>query len=155
MSHSYTSIIQNLQTLQFSSVVSGSLQTHELKHTRPSCPSPAPGVHPKSGVHCVGDDIQPTHPLSSPSSPAFNLSQHQGLFQWVNSLHQVAKVLELQLQHQSFQLIFRTDFLGLPEETSFSFPCGSPDTESTCIARDLCLIPGLGRSPGEEKGYPL
>ena len=50
-------------------------------------------------VHWVGDAIQPFHPLSSPSPPAFNLSQHQGLFQWVNSLHQVAKVLELQFQH--------------------------------------------------------
>ena len=53
-------------------------------------------------VHRVGDAIQPSHPLSSPS-PAFNLSQHQGLFKWVSSLHQVAKVLEFQLQHQSFQ----------------------------------------------------
>ena len=62
-------------------------------------------------VHWVNDTIQPFHPLSSPSPPAFNLSQHQGLFQWVNSSHQVAKVLELPLQHQSFQWIFRTDFL--------------------------------------------
>ena len=54
-------------------------------------------------VHRVSDAIQPSHPLSSPSPPAFNLSQHQGLFQRVSSLHQVAKVLELQLQHQSFQ----------------------------------------------------
>ena len=54
--------------------------------------------------------VMPSHPLSSPS-PAFNLSQLQGLFQWVSSSHQVAKVLELQLQHQSFQWIFRTDFL--------------------------------------------
>ena len=61
-------------------------------------------------VHQVGDDIQPSHPLSSPSPPAVNLSQHQGLFQWVSSSHQVAKVLEFQLQHQSFQWIFRTDF---------------------------------------------
>ena len=53
-------------------------------------------------VHSVDDTIQPSHPLSSPSPPAFNLSQHQGLFQWVISLHQVARVLELQLQHQSF-----------------------------------------------------
>ena len=59
----------------------------------------------------VGDAIQPSHPPSSPSPPAFNLSQHQGLFQWVSSSHQVAKVLEFQLQHQSFQRIFRTDFL--------------------------------------------
>ena len=54
-------------------------------------------------VHRVGDAIQPSHPLLSPSPPAFNLSQHQGLFKWVSSLHQVAKVLEFQLQYQSFQ----------------------------------------------------
>jgi len=57
------------------------------------------------------DVIEPSHPLSSPSPPTFNLSQHQGLFQWVSSSHQVDKVLEFQLQHQSFQWIFRTDFL--------------------------------------------
>ena len=57
-------------------------------------------------VHWVGDAIQPSHPLSSPSLPAFSLSQHQGLFQWVSSSHQVAKVLEFQLQHQSFQWVF-------------------------------------------------
>ena len=60
-------------------------------------------------VHRVGDATQPSCPLSSPSPPAFNPSQHQGFFQWVSSLHQVAKVPELQLQHQSFQWIFRTD----------------------------------------------
>ena len=54
-------------------------------------------------VYQVGDAIQPSHSLSSPSPPIFNLSQHQGLFKWVSSLHQVAKVFELQLQHQSFQ----------------------------------------------------
>ena len=57
----------------------------------------------------VGDDIQPSHPLSSPCPPALNLSQHQGLFKWVSSSHQVAKVLEFQLQHQSFQWTPRTD----------------------------------------------
>ena len=62
-------------------------------------------------VHWVGDAIQTSRPLSSPSPAAFNLSQHQALFQWVSSSHQVAKVLEFQLQHQSFQWIFRTDFL--------------------------------------------
>ena len=62
-------------------------------------------------VHWVGDAIQPSHPLSSPSPPAPNPSQHRGLFQWVNSSHQVAKVLEFQLQHQSFQWLFSTDFL--------------------------------------------
>ena len=62
-------------------------------------------------VHWVSDAVQPSHPLSIPSPPAFNVSQHQSLFQWVSSSHQVAKVLEFQLQHQSFQRIFRTDFL--------------------------------------------
>ena len=71
-------------------------------------------------VHWVSDVIQPSHPLLSPSPPALNLSQHQGLFQWVSSLFQVAKVLEFQLakvlefqlQHQSFQWISRTNFLS-------------------------------------------
>ena len=62
-------------------------------------------------VHRVGDAIQPSHPLSSPSPPAPNPSQHQRLFQWVNSSHEVAKVLEFQLQHQSFQWTPRTDLL--------------------------------------------
>ena len=69
-------------------------------------------------VRRVGDAIQPSHPLSSLSPSAFNLSQHQGLFQWVHSLHQVAKVLEFQLQHQSFHeysglISFRIDWLDL------------------------------------------
>ena len=62
-------------------------------------------------VHRVGDAIQPSHPLSSPSPPAPNPSHHQGLFQWVNSSHEVAKVLEFRLQHQSFQWTPRTDLL--------------------------------------------
>ena len=62
-------------------------------------------------VHWVGDAIQPSHPLSSPSPPALNLSQHQGLYTWVSSLHQVAKVLEFQFQHQSFQWTPGTDLL--------------------------------------------
>ena len=61
-------------------------------------------------VHWISDAIQPS--LSSPSPPAFYLSQNQGFFLWVSSLYQVAKVLELQLQHQSFQWIFRVDFLS-------------------------------------------
>ena len=62
-------------------------------------------------VHWVGDTIQPSHSLPCPSPPFFNLSQHQGLFKWVSSSHQVAKVLEFQVQHQPFLWIFRTDFL--------------------------------------------
>ena len=69
-------------------------------------------------VHWASDAIQPTHPLSSPFPPAFSLSLHQGLFQWVGSLHQVAKVLEVQLQHQSFHeyswlISFRIDWFAL------------------------------------------
>ena len=69
-------------------------------------------------AHPVSDAIQSSHPLSSPSPPAPNPSQHQGLFQWVNSSHEVAKVLEFQLQHQSFQwtpwlISFRMDWLDL------------------------------------------
>ena len=64
----------------------------------------------QTSVHWVGDAIQPSHPLPPPPH-ALNLSQHQGLFQWVSSSHQVAEVLELQLQYQSFQWIFRVDFL--------------------------------------------
>ena len=75
-----------------------------------------PGHHQLPGLaqthgHQVSDAIQPSHPLASPSPPTFTLSQHQSLFQWVSSSHQVAKVLEFQLQHQSFQWIFRNDFL--------------------------------------------
>ena len=62
-------------------------------------------------AHWVGDAIQPSHPLSSPSPPAPDPSQHQGLFQWVNSSHEVAKVLEFQFQHQSSQWTPRTDLL--------------------------------------------
>ena len=80
---------QNGGIIQFShSVMSDSLQRHEAQHSRPPCPSPTPGVHPNY-VHWVSDAIQPSHPLSSPSPPALNLSQHQGLFKWVSSSHQV------------------------------------------------------------------
>ena len=98
-------------SVQFSrSVVSDSLRPHGLQYARLPLLSPTPRVYANS-CPLTGDAIQPSHPLSSPSPPAFNLSQHQGIFQWVSSSHQVAKVLELQLQYQSFQWIFRTDFL--------------------------------------------
>ena len=82
-----------------------------------NCSSPGLPVHhqlpepTQTHVHWVGDAIQPSHPLWSPSPPALNLSQHQGLFKWVSSSHEVAKVLEFQLQHQSFQWTSRTDLL--------------------------------------------
>ena len=84
-----------------------------------NCSTPGLPVHhqlpefTQTHVHWVGDAIQPSHPLSPPSPPAFNLSQHQGLFKWVNSLHQVAKVLEFQLQHQSFQWLWLTGLISL------------------------------------------
>ena len=79
-------------------------------------------------AHWVGDAIQQSYPLSSPSPPAFNLSQHQGLFKLVSSSHQVAKVLEFQLQHQSFQRTPGTDLLyrGL-----VGSPCSSRDSQES------------------------
>ena len=79
-------------------------------------------------VHWVSDAIQSSHPLSSPSLPASNPSQHQGLFWWVNSSHEVAKVLEFQLQYQSFQWTPRTDLLynGL-----VGSPCSPRDSQES------------------------
>ena len=92
----------NICSVQFRrSVVSDSLQPHESQLTRPPCPSPTPGDYSNScplSRWCP----QPSHPLSSPSPPAPNPSQHQGLFQRVNSSYEVAKVLGFQLQHESF-----------------------------------------------------
>ena len=105
---------------QFSSVVQSISSVTQVCPTLCNpmdCSTPGLPVHhhlpelAQTHVHWVSDAIQPSHPLSSPSPPAPNPSQHQGLFQWVSSLYQVAKGLELQLQHQSFQWIFRTDFL--------------------------------------------
>ena len=92
------------------SVTSNSLQLHGLQHAS------FPVYHQllelaQTHVHWVSDSTQPSHCLSSPSPPTFNLRQHQGLFQWVSSSHQEAKLLELQLQCQSFQWIFSTNFL--------------------------------------------
>ena len=103
----------NIKTssVQFShSVMSDSVWPHGLQHAGVSCPSPTPEVYLNS-FHWVRYTMQPSHPLSSPSPSAFNLSQNQGLVQWVSSSHQVAKVLEFHCQHQSFQWILRTDFL--------------------------------------------
>ena len=81
------------------------------------CSTPGLHVHhhlpefTQTHVHRVVDTIQPSHALSTPSPPALNLSQHQGPFKWVSSSHQVTKILEFQLQHQSFQWTPRTDLL--------------------------------------------
>ena len=99
------------ETVQFSSVAQPcSTLCNSMNHSTPGLP-----VHhqlpefTQAHIHRVGDAIQSSHPLSFPSPPAPNPSQHQGLFQWVNSSHEVAKVLEFQLQHQSFQWTPRTD----------------------------------------------
>ena len=100
------------RSVQLSSVQSCPTLCNPMDRSTPGFP-----VHhqlPKSTqthVHWVGDAIQPSHPLSSPSPPALDLSQHQGLFKWVSSLHQVAKVLVFQLQHQSFQWTLRTGLI--------------------------------------------
>ena len=103
-----------MHSLMFSSVAQSCLNhCNPMNRSIPGLP-----VHhqllefTQTHVRRVGDAIQPSHPLSSPSPPAFNLSQDQGLFQWVSSSHQVATVLEFQFQYQSFQWIFRTDFLS-------------------------------------------
>ena len=110
----FSSCLQSFPTsVQFSSVAHSCLTLCDpMNYSMPGLP-----VHHKlpestqTHVHRVGDAIQPSHPLSSPSPPAPNPSQHQGLFQWVNSSHEVAKVLEFHLQHQSFQWTPRTDLL--------------------------------------------
>ena len=95
------------QLLLFShSVVSDSLQPRGLQYAGVPCLSPSPKFA-QTHIHWVRGAIQPSHPLSPPSPLALNLSQRQGLFQWVGYLHQVAKIMELQLQHQYFQWIFR------------------------------------------------
>ena len=102
-----------LSWVQFSSVAQlCSTLWDPMNHSTPGLP-----VHhqllefTQTHVHQVGDAIQSSHPLSSPSPPAPSPSQHQSLFQWVNSSHEVAKVLQFQLQYQSFQWTPRTDFL--------------------------------------------
>ena len=98
-------------SVQFShSVVSDSLCPHGLQHAKLPCPSPTSTACSNSCL--LSRWCHPTISSSVvPFPPAFNLSQYQGLFQWVSSLHQVAKVLEFQVQHQSFQWTARTDFL--------------------------------------------
>ena len=104
---------QDIFKIQFSSVA----QSCPTLCDPMDCSTPGLPVHHQlpefiqTHVHWVGDAIQQSHPLSSPSPPAFNLSQHQGLFKWVCFSYQVAEVLEFQLQHQSFQWLFRTDLL--------------------------------------------
>ena len=99
-----------------------------------NCSTPGLPVHhqlpefTQTHVHRVGDAIQPFHPLSSPSLPAPNPSQYQSLFQWVNSSHEVAKVLEFQLQHHSLQRNPRVDLL---QNGLIGSPCSPRDSQES------------------------
>ena len=118
--------------LQFSSVA----QSCPTLCNPMDCSTPGLPVHDQlleftqTHVHLVGDAILPSHPLSSPSPPAFNLSQHRGLFKWVSSSHQVAKLLEFQLQHQSFQWTPRTDLL---QNGLVGSPCSLKDPQESSL----------------------
>ena len=118
-------------SVQFSSVAQSCLTLCDPMN----CSTPGLPVHhqlpefTQTHVHWVGDAIQPSHPLASPSPPALNLSQHQGLFKWVSSSYQVVKVLEFQLQHQSFQWTPRTDLLYDGRVLS---PCSPKDSQESC-----------------------
>ena len=110
--------------------MSNSLWLHGVQHARPPCPSPSPGVCPSScSLHWW------SHPAISssyaPFSSALNLSQHQGLFQWVSRLHQMTKILQFQLQHQPFQWVFRVDF---PWDWLVWSPCCSRDFQESSPA---------------------
>ena len=118
--------------IQFSSVAqSCSALCNPMNRSTPGLP-----VHhqlpefTQTHVHWVSDAIQPSHPLSSPSPPAHNPSQHQSLFQRVNSSHEVAKVLEFQLQHQSFQ---RTPRIDLLQNGLVRSPCSPRDSQEPSL----------------------
>ena len=119
-----------LSSVQFSSVA----QSCPTLCNPMDCSMPGLPVHhqlpefTQTHVHWIGDAIQPSHSLLSPSPPAFIFSQQQRLFKWVSSLHQVAKVLEFQLQHQSFQWIFRIDFL---QDWLAGSPCSPRDSQES------------------------
>ena len=152
----------SLKSVQFSSVAQSCLTLCNPV----DCSTPDFPVHhqlpefTQTQVHWVGDAIQPSHPVSSPPPPAFNLSLHRGLFQSVSSSHEVAKVLELQLQHQSFQWVFRTDFLqdGLvsspysPRESQESSP--TPQFKSiTSLVLSFLYSPTLTSIPDYWKNH--
>ena len=113
-----TAVKYTFTSFQFSKVQFSSVAQSRPTLCNPmNCSMPGLPVHhqlpefTQTHVHRVGDAIQPSHPLLLPSPPAPNPSQHQGLFQWVSSSHEVAEVLEFQLQHQSLQLTPRTDLI--------------------------------------------
>ena len=122
--------MSNIVSVQFCSVA----QSYQTLCNPMNCSTLGLPVHhqlqelTQTHVHWVGDAIQPSHPLSSTSPPALNLSQHQSLFKWVSSSHQVAKVLEFRLQHQSFLGIPRTDHL---QDEQVGSPCSPKDSQES------------------------
>ena len=114
-----------------------------------NCSTPGLTVHhqlqefTQNHVHRVSDAIQPSHPLSSPSPPTFNLSQHQGLFEWVSSSYQAAKVLEFQLQHHSFQRNPRSDPL---QNGLAGSPCSPRDSQESSPTSKFKSINSLALS---------
>ena len=162
------------------SVMSNSLQLHGVQHARLLCPSPSPEAC-STHVHWVSDTIQWSHPLLSPSPPAFNLSQHRGfsltIWRFTSGSQSTGASASASVLPVNIQDCFPLGLTGLipllskglskvfPNTTVqkhqfFStqpscFPCDSVGKESTCNVGDLGSIPGLGRSPGEGKGYPL
>ena len=117
---------QELASIRFSLVVQSCPTVCDPRDSsKPGFPVHDKHLEPtQTHIHRVGDAIQLSHPLPSAAPPVFTLSQHQGLFQWVCSSHQVAKVLEFQLQHQSFQWIIRTDFF---KDWLVGSPCSPRD----------------------------
>ena len=159
-----TQNIRFILNIQFSSVTQMCPTLCDLmNHSTPGLP-----VHHQlpdiiqTHVHRFGDAIQPSHPLSSPSPPAPNPSQHLGLFQWVNSLHEVAKVSEYQLQHYSFQWTPRTDLL---QDGLVGSPCSARDSEESSLTPQFKSInssvlsflhsPTLTSIPDHRKNHSL
>ena len=129
-------ICQEFSSIQFShSVVSNSFRPHGLQHASLSITNSGSLLKLMSI-----ESVIPSHSLSSPSPPAFNLSQHQGLFTWVGSLHQVARILELHLQHQSFQWILRTDFL---QDGLVCNPCSPRNSQESSATPQFRSISSL------------
>ena len=128
-------LISYVILVQFSSVTqSCPTLCDPMNHSTPGLPAHYQlPEFTQTHVHQVSDAIQPSHPLSSPSPPAYNPSQHQSLFQWVNSLHEVPKVLEFQLYHHSFQRTSRANLLqnGL---------VGCPCNRQTFVGKVMSLL---------------
>ena len=153
----YFSYTPPLLLVQFSSIQS--LSRVPMNHSTPGLP-----VHhqllefTQTHAHRVGDAIQPSHPLSSPSPPAPNPCQQHGLFQWVNFSHEVAKVLEFQLQHQSFQWTPRTanpgTFTSKVLTTCQHLCCCCPDLRHHCFLPRFLQLP-LNCSPCFCPCYPI